>query len=129
MISKITHRVLAKYMASEEGMEALRMIIHVREHPGWKHFITILIDVGNELANLALSPEFQRLSANEKMVKLESYSVLSQFIKWAVNPTQQMQGIIDIKQHNLDASRKKRPKGALDGRGKIKSFPRAGAAR
>jgi hypothetical protein len=123
-MNKIIHRVLAGYLASKEGQEALRHIAIMKDHPGWNKYQTILMEMGNYLANAAISKEFQKLDDKDKLIRLEAYSMMSDFIKFAINPLPNIERIIAIQKHNEDASRRGIRKEKQDGR-KSKSFPRA----
>lgn len=121
MISKILHKSLAKYMATDGGTESLRMIMEMRKHAGWQHYATMLMGIGNDIANIALSREFQKKTDKEKLIMLEAFSYMSDFIKFTLNPNPQLERILQIQQKNREASLKKRQvtqKGERDGRRK-----------
>jgi len=127
-MNKIIHRVLSGYLASEEGRNALQQIHILREHPGWSKYQTILVELGNYIANAAISKDFQKLDDKAKLIRLEAYSMMSDFIKFAINPVPNIERIAMIKKHNQDASLRSVRKENQDGRNK-KSFPRAATTR
>lgn len=61
----------------------------------------MLLLFGNEIGNRLLDADFQKKSSEEKVLLLEVYSQLSDFIKFAIDPTKKFEEIGKLKQHNL----------------------------
>lgn len=112
-MNKILTSIAQAFIESEDGREALKHYIDLKQHRGWKTHQAFLLEMGNRLSNEVLTRKFQSMEANNKLVRLEAYSMVSEVIKFLLNPVATLTNINKVKAHNIKmgATVKKRPKG------------------
>jgi len=113
-VKKLISSVVRQFLESDTGRDALVKYSDMTRSPGWKVYQAFLIEFGNRISNEVLTGNFQKLEANDKLVRLEAYSMVSETIKFLLSPIGAFNQAAKIIRHNkqMEASLKgEQPKG------------------
>jgi hypothetical protein len=103
-VQNTINTVAEQYLNTDLGKQLIEQFSRLRSEPGWKFYQGFIIELGNHLSSEVLSPKFQRLPAEEKLVKLAAYSKISDFLKFFINPVMVFDRIKKLKDHNRRVS-------------------------
>lgn len=107
----ILTKIAKLYILSEDGRSGLVHFLEMKKHPGWQTHKGFLLHMGNLLANEVIGAKFQQLPEKEKLVRLEAYSMLSEAIKFLLDPMPEMTRVSAIQQRTREVTPPgKRPK-------------------
>ena len=112
-MKKLIQSVVKGFFETDTGRDALVKYSDMTRTPGWQVYQAFLIEFGNRISNEVLTGQFQKLDANDKLVRLEAYSMVSETIKFLLSPMAQFNQAAKIIRHNkeMEATVKKQPKG------------------
>lgn len=112
-MKKIIASVAKDFLVTDTGRDALKNYADLQRHPGWKVHQAFLAEFGNRISNEVLTGGFQKLDANDRLVRLEAYSMLSEALKFLLQPMPTFNQAAKIIRHNkqMEASVGKQPKG------------------
>ena len=115
-MQKIISAVAEAFNQSETGKDMLAHYVDMNKHPGWSAHQTILIELGNRVSNEVLTRKFQSQDAEEKLIRLAAYSMISEVIKFLLNPAISLEKAAKFKRHNIkmEATHGKQPKGVIN---------------
>ena len=99
-MKKEFNQVIDLYMKSEDGQREITNLYKLMQYPEWKTFQTILLNLGNRLADTAVSKKFQELPADERLLELAAISKTAELIKCLLNPWARVEQHAKIKAHN-----------------------------
>jgi len=112
-LKKLIQSVVKQFLESDNGRDALVKYGDMQRTPGWQTYQAFLLELGNCISNEVLTPSFQKLGTNDKLVKLEAYSMTREAIRFLVNPFYGFNKSAGIIRHNkkMEASIREQPKG------------------
>lgn len=114
-MKNLCHRAIATYLSSNGGHEALKSILNMQEHPGWKHLQGLLVEIGNNMSNVMFKDSFQNKPDEIKLRELSAYKKMDEFIRFVLDPVPMIRRVQDIRKHNIERSRKTAPKEKSNG--------------
>lgn len=107
-MQKILARIAETYVQTEDGRNGLVKYFDMKAHPGWKVHQSFLVHMGSLLADEVLTRQFQKLETEERLSKLAAYSMVSEIIKFLIDPTKVLEKMAGIAKHNIQAENPRR---------------------
>lgn len=81
-MKKICKGIVEMYLGTMEGEERLKHYFDMTTHPGWAVHSELLAHMGNMLATTLLSKKFRDVKPEEKLVRLEAYSMVGEVLRF-----------------------------------------------
>lgn len=101
--------IMTMWLEHPETAQSVQHMLRLKDDKGWKAFQGFMLMLKANIRETPLSADFLKLSEQQKLMMLQSFHWMDQFLDFMLNPLSVVEQHQKIKEHNKKMAEKADP--------------------